>query len=307
MILLFLIIERNTHAEADFIIAVFCVVDDILKALALPPLRKRGFAPGLSDSEVITMEIVGEFLGQHEDKGIWRYFSTHWRTWFPKIPSRTTFLRQAANLWHVKQSIQAVLARRLGAYDDRIHIVDGFPLPICAFRRAPNSRLFQDQAAYGHCASKGQTYFGFHGLISISFDGVISAITLTPANVDERDALNEVIEHLQGLLIGDKGFIRPMLKQELAKMELDLQTPLRKNMTDNRPKSFVKQLMSKHRLVETVIGQLAERFEIEKTKARDIWHLTNRISRKILSHTVGIFINKMLGNPPLQFALLQAS
>jgi len=203
--------------------------------------------------------------------------------------------------------IQAVLAQRLGAYDDNIHIVDGFPLPICAFRRAPNSQLFPGQAAYGHCASKGQTYFGFHGLISISFNGVISGISVTPANVDERDALWDVIEHWEGLLLGDKGFIRPVLKQDLAKMGLDLQTPVRKNMTDNRPKSFVKQVMSKRRLVETVIGQLAERFEIEKTKARDLWHLTNRIFRKILSHTISIFINKMLENPPLQFALLQAS
>ena len=216
-------------SEADFIITVFCEVEYIIKAMALPPLRTRGFKPRLSDSEVITMEIVGEFLGQHEDKGIWRYFYTHWRTWFPKIPCRTTFVRQAANLWYVKQMIQAVLAQRLGAYDDNIHIVDGFPLPICAFRRAPNSQLFPGQAAYGHCASKGQTYFGFHGLISIRLNGVISGTTVTPANVDERDALWEVIEHRAGLLLGDKGFIRPVLKQDLAKMGLDLQTPVRKN------------------------------------------------------------------------------
>ena len=70
---------------------------------------------------------------------------------------------------------------------------------------------------------------------------------------------------------------------------------------------FVKQLVSKQRLVETVIGQLAERFEIEKTKARDMWHLTNRFTRKILSHTLCVFINRLLGNPPLQFALLLKS
>ena len=30
------------------------------------------------------------------------------------------------------------------------------------------------------------------------------------------------------LLIGDKGFIKPFLKQELAEQEINLQTPLRK-------------------------------------------------------------------------------
>ena len=288
----------------DFIIKVFCLVDYILKRPTLPPLRKRGFAPAMSDSEVITIEIVGEFLGHHEDKSIWSYFSTHWGHFFPSLGNRTTFLRQSANLWYVKQIVQSVLAENLGAYDDNIHIADGFPLPVCGFRRANGSKLFQEHAAYGHCASKNMTYYGFQGLISIDFNGVISGITLTAANVDERDALWDITNKMRGLLIGDKGFIRPILKEDLAKIDIDLQYLVKKNMKDERPDSFTKLLKSKRRLVETVIGQLAERFEIEKTKARDLWHLTNRITRKILSHTVGIFLNKLMGNPPLQLALL---
>jgi hypothetical protein len=35
-------------------------------------LRTRGFAPRLSDSEVITMELVGEFLGYAGDEAIWK-------------------------------------------------------------------------------------------------------------------------------------------------------------------------------------------------------------------------------------------
>ncbi|MCK4983476.1 MAG: hypothetical protein KAS17_11165 [Victivallaceae bacterium] len=37
--------------------------------------------------------------------------------------------------------------------------------------------------------------------------------------------------------------------------------------------------------METVIGQLNERFNIEKVRARDMWHLTVRIGRKLLAHT----------------------
>jgi hypothetical protein len=291
-------------SEELFIITVFCLVEDLLSELKHPPLRTRGFAPKLSDSEVITMEIVGEFLGQHEDKGIWYYFSTHWSHLFPNIPCRTSFLRQATNLWQIKQMIQELLAKRLGAYDDDIHIVDGFPIPVCVITRARRSKLFKGQAEYGHCASKGQSYFGFHGLISINFNGIIDGFTLTPANVDERDALWDIAQHIKGLLIGDKGFIRLILKQDLVSINIDLQTPLRKNMNDERPESFTKQLMGKRRLVETVIGQLADRFAIETTKARDVWHLTNRVTRKILAHTTAAFINIMLGNPPLQFARL---
>jgi hypothetical protein len=44
-----------------FIVAVFCLIDERLKDRRIR--RRRGPAPKLSDSEVLTMEIVGEFLG----------------------------------------------------------------------------------------------------------------------------------------------------------------------------------------------------------------------------------------------------
>ena len=44
----------------DFIIAVLCCVEDMWHESPAPSrLRQRGFAPKLSDSEVLTMEIVG--------------------------------------------------------------------------------------------------------------------------------------------------------------------------------------------------------------------------------------------------------
>lgn len=61
----------------DFIITVYCLVDDEFKKLVTSPLRHRGFKPKLSDSEVITMDIVGEFLGKDTDTGIWQYFKNH--------------------------------------------------------------------------------------------------------------------------------------------------------------------------------------------------------------------------------------
>ena len=84
-----------------FIVGVFCLIDDRLEG---ERIRSRGPAPKLLDSEVMTMEIVGEFLGIDTDKGIYSYFKRHYPEWFPKLKEvhRTTFARQAANLWKVK-------------------------------------------------------------------------------------------------------------------------------------------------------------------------------------------------------------
>lgn len=111
----------------------------------------------------------------------------------------------------------------------------------------------------------------------------------------------DLTHSIRGLLIGDKGYISQPLKEQLAIQEIDLQTPLRSNMQDSRPKGFVKQLISTRRLVETVIGQLTQRFNIQKVWARDLWHLTNRITRKLLSHSMAILLNRFLGRNNLQF------
>ena len=99
----------------NLIIRVFCIIDDELKILLNGcKVRHRGFQPALSDSEVLTMEIVGEILGRDDDKGLWQYFKNHWSHFFPKIPERTTFVRHAANLHVLKHLLQTRIAAELG-------------------------------------------------------------------------------------------------------------------------------------------------------------------------------------------------
>lgn len=53
----------------DFIITAFCMIDDSMKKLfATTRLRQRGPAPKFSDSETLTMEIVGEYLSLNRDR-----------------------------------------------------------------------------------------------------------------------------------------------------------------------------------------------------------------------------------------------
>jgi hypothetical protein len=89
-----------------------------------------------------------------------------------------------------------------------------------------------------------------------------------------------------------------------AQEEIQLETSLRKNMNDTRDRQYVTCMNKVRRRIETVIGQLSEHFGIERVWARDLWHLTNRPSRKFLAHTVGVYFNRMQGNEPLQLERL---
>ncbi|UVF18397.1 hypothetical protein HPT29_018040 [Microvirga terrae] len=53
--------EEPTIDPERFIITVFCTIDDFF-CQSCPKLRQRGPAPTLADSEVMTIEAVGEFL-----------------------------------------------------------------------------------------------------------------------------------------------------------------------------------------------------------------------------------------------------
>jgi len=279
-------------SQDEFIIWVFCWVEDNLDGLLKgQKLRRRGFAPKLSDAEVITMEVVGEFLGIATDKGIWKYFRGHWFEWFPNLGSRANFAKQASNLWVLKQKLQEKLANLLGAVKRPVHIIDGFPIPICHFKRARNCAGFKGEANYGYCASKNETYYGFKGHLLIDETGIISGLTMTPANVGEREAAEDLAPLITGWLLGDKGYLGSHFYQEMKQQGIEMITPVRSNMTDHVSKETRSRFNSKRRLVETVIGQLSEQFSIEKCWARDIWHLSNRMGRKILAHTLGVFAN----------------
>jgi hypothetical protein len=246
-------------------------------------IRRCGEKPRMTDIEILTIEIFGEIQGHHTDAAIWRYIHQHWLPWFPKLISYKAFAKQCANLSLVKQLIFSYLFSPL----DTIHITDGVPMPICHLARAKRSKLFKGEVAFGYCAAKDEHYYGFKGHVIINLKQQVTAFSLTPANVDEREVLNNVRDgKLKGLLIGDKGLLSKRLQAELASDGIDLQTPLRDNMHDTRPRSVVQRLLSVRRRVETVIGQLVEFFDFASCKTRDIWHLTSKLVRKLLAYNI---------------------
>lgn len=286
----------------EFIISVFLIIEQFYSAIVIQPLRSRGFPPALSDIEILTIQIVGEFLGLDSDKNIWFYFKHNWFEWFPKLGSYPNFCKHCAKLWHVSQQIMSQLKSFFGL--DNIHFIDGFPIPVCRYARAKKHKNFKESAGFSYCAAKQEKYYGFKGHIVINFSGMITGYTFAPAHCDERDVAPEITQDIQGLLGGDKGYLRPELKHYFMYQDIDLQTPYRKNMTDSRSKEAMARLMNARRKIETVIGQLTERFHIQKLRAKDLWHLTHRITRKILSHTIAVILNTRLGNPPLQLESL---
>jgi len=168
-----------------FLVTVFCLVDDWLTGQHLQ-LRRRGPRPVLADSEVLTIECAGEYLGIDTDAGLYAYFREHWGDWFPALRTvhRTTFTRQAANLWAVKQRLHQHLLTQVG-YDPAITLVDSVAIPVCRFARAYRCRRLRELAAWGHDPVAKQTYLGLRAHLRahlrVCWPGVIVDGRLAPA------------------------------------------------------------------------------------------------------------------------------
>ena len=285
----------------DFIITVYCLVCDHYQVIqATYPLRRGGFAPALTDQEVITMEICGEYFKDSTDQEIFDYFHAHYRHFFPQLTDRTLFVRQAANLWQVKAAIQQRLTVVSGQAADPIQIIDTIPLPVCTYTRAPRDRCFKPDADYGHCAAKKLDYYGFKLGVRIARSGMITYFPLLPARPHDIHDLDDLVEGFAGLVPADKGFIDAVRQALLEERQGVLViTPPRKRMTSLHPPRLLKACKRLRKWVETVGSQLTERFAIARIRVHDLWHFQHRIIRKVLAHTVVVFLNLQLGRPPL--------
>ncbi len=145
-----------------FIITVFCLVSELYaQVTARHVVRHGGFAPALTDEELITIEICGEYFKYQTDKDLYDYFAAHYRHFFPRLPNRSLFVRHGANLWQVKAAIWQLLIERSGQSASPVQVIDTMPLPVCTYTRAPREKCFKTLADYGHCAAKKLSYYGF--------------------------------------------------------------------------------------------------------------------------------------------------
>lgn len=290
----------------DLLLWVFCLIDDEIQALRLPRLRSRGpQATALTDAEVITIELVGEFWGLDTDKGIYRHFVEYHAAEFPALPTvhRTTFARQAANLWAVKQALHRRLADRLSA-GQCVWLVDSFPLPVCQFARATFCERFAGDADYGYDHCLKRTMYGFRVHLRTDRAGVIQAFQIAPARASDKAVLPELAGPPGTVGIGDRGYYSPPLAAELAERGVRFLTPYMHKSKEPDPERAAKLSRIRYRL-ETVNGQLADRYRGKRTWARDLWHLTHRVTRKVLSHTVMVSLTRRHGHHSLSFDALQ--
>ena len=204
----------------EVVTTVYVIIDDIYQSTTPPEVKNRLHKEKakLSDSEIITISIVGELMTNDSEKAWLSFVSKNMRDLFPNMIERSRFNRVRRNLIRIIEHMRIHLNEYLMPYADDLRIVDSMPLQVCEFGRARYSRLFACHgASYGKCPSKKLTYYGYKIHALCTDNGMITDFLITAANANDKDAVWELVEQYNRYLtlIGDKGYISARLAEDL--------------------------------------------------------------------------------------------
>jgi hypothetical protein len=114
-------------------------------------------------------------------------------------------VRQAANLWQTRATIQQRLTIISGQAVDPVQVIDILPLPVCGYARASRDRCFKPAADYGHYAAKKLDYYGFKLGWRVARSGMITSYPLLAVQPYDINFLDDLVESFDGMTPADKG------------------------------------------------------------------------------------------------------
>ena len=283
----------------DFCLYVYCIVDEICQRIQ-PLLHRPGPKPTTcSDSEVLTLALVGECRGWDMETNLLSHWQAH-RDLFPQLPSQSRFNRRRRNLALIFNVIRRSVLQMLDVAQDPLTVIDSLPVPVVQFHLAPASTAdwAVHDAAFGRCASKKQTIYGYKLHLLLTVGGVILDFELAPANATDLEVGTELLaEHTNLTVVGDKAYISQAVQAELrAVNRVQLLALPRRNQAAQVPPAVRQAVNQTRQIVETVNGQLTEQFNIEHNHAHSFRGLCTRLYTKVTAHTLCIYLNRLLGD-----------
>lgn len=277
---------------------IFAVVDDFCKHLKRIR-RKGGPKPKITRNQILKMMILKFLLGITSDRSLVRFLNNFGIGFFEKIPDHSWFNRKSKDLLPTFEQFRKYLLRKLNVEDNLIRLIDSTPVPVVRYRRGEGhlAKSFE-RANFGYCATQDEKYFGFKLHLLTTNTGIPTHFDLTEASLPDVKMLEELISSFNKLIvIGDKGYHDFDLKDKLLTEHKLMITPDKKNQKRQLNSQAKKQFLKFRKRIEITISQLKDQFNLTRLRAKSILGLTVRIMGLILTMTLAVFVNRLLGRP----------
>jgi hypothetical protein len=147
----------------------------------------------------------------------------------------------------------------------------------------------------------GGTSYGLRVQRVFAWPGVTADFRSAPGSIHDVVGAEGLLAERVGWTLGDCNYWSPQLREECDEHGLCLLSSYktRKGEQERKargePRLWSVWLTQKRRRVETVIGQLTQRYRAKKVWAKDAWHLWSRWPRTMLNHTIAAFFCQQTG------------
>jgi len=260
----------------ESLVELFCDVDDFCQGF-LPVMEKKMISSGLQTrkrdrsltvSEIMTLLVLFHQSHYRNFKAYYlNYVLPQLRGEFPGLVSYTRFVDYIPSA--LIPLCAYFKATCLGSCTG-ISFIDSTSLDVCLNQRIASHKVFDGFAARGKTSTGW--FFGFKLHLVINDRGELLHVTLTPANVDDRKPVPQLVRNLFGKVFGDKGYISKPLQELLHQtVGVFLVTKLKSNSKNQLPMTWVDRvLLRKRAIVESVIDQLKNISQIEHSRHRSV-------------------------------------
>jgi hypothetical protein len=206
---------------------------------------------------------------------------------FPRLIDQSQFNRRARQLRYLVEAMRQDWLIDLGVDKTGTFLMDTKPVPVVGYKRSKRRSDFRGSADYGYCVSRKLHYFGYKLVMITTLDGLPVVYDLVPANTDERQAIEAVIDRIShATLIGDKGFIGVEWQDQIQQQTGNtVSTPKRKNQKIQHPDGFETLLNAVRERIEGVFHELQNTGRnLERLLAKSVTGLVTRVIAKVTAH-----------------------
>jgi len=296
-----------------FLTNLYVAVDDCITTLSPTP-KKPGPPPALTISEVVTLNLFGQWAQFRSERDFYRWAQHHLRSYFPTLPDRSQFNRCARACLKQTQAFGLSFAQcDPGIYQ----AMDGCGVAVRNAQRRGHSWL-DGYANVGKCTRLGW-YFGCYLLDSVSPTGMITGYCLAAASTkDQRMAesflfqrhqhppqIPSVGEEYHGYYVLDKGFSGPHQHRQWEKsFDIGIVCAPQRGHGTPWPKPWRRWVASLREIVETVHGKLLNTFRLDRERPHDVSGLLSRLAAKVGLHNFCVSMNRQRNHHDLEFAEL---
>lgn len=296
-----------TISIEDLFLVTLVLVDDWYESKGKQLLNRTvGVKPTFSDSEMLTLMLAIDFFEFNSERRYHAFIKANYLKLFPKLLNQSEYNRRARSLRFLLNELRQAWSNTLGVQSEKHFLLDTTPVVVVGYRRSKNHSDFRRSADYGYCAARRMKYFGYKLVMLTTLDGIPYSFELVPANTDERDAADEILDTLPvgSNAWSDKGFIDEDWQSEWRNQGIFIWTAKRENQTQQNPPVFDQLLNRVRQRIEGSFDILKEGGRsVEKTLAITVEGLCSRIIAKISSVTLRLFLRKFFGIDGLTYTL----